>query len=73
MLRSRSGASAEALASLEQGARGSGLEALGLRFGRLWGPGTWYDEPPEPPRVHVEESKAAELITGGPPGIHVVA
>jgi uncharacterized protein YbjT (DUF2867 family) len=69
------GASAQALASFEQGALGSGLETLVLRFGRLWGPGTRYEEPPEPPRVHVEEAgaRAAKLITAGTPGIHVVA
>lgn len=69
------GAAAEAVASLEQDALGSGLEALVIRFGNLWGPGTWYDEPPELPRVHVEEAgrRAAELITTGPCGIHIVA
>lgn len=68
-------ASARAVASLEQDALGSGLQALVVRFGRLWGPGTWYDQPPEPPRVHIEEAgrRAAELITEGSPGIHVVA
>lgn len=68
------GASARAVESLEQDALGSGLETLVLRFGRLWGPGTWYDEPPEPPRVHIDEAgeRAAELITDGSPGVHVV-
>jgi uncharacterized protein YbjT (DUF2867 family) len=69
------GASAEALLSLEFGALKSGLEPLVLRFGRLWGPGTQYDEPPEPPSVPVEDAgrRAADLITAGTPGIHVIA
>jgi hypothetical protein len=36
------------------------LEAGGvlLRYGRFYGPGTWYpdDQPPEPPRVRVDEA-----------------
>jgi nucleoside-diphosphate-sugar epimerase len=69
------GASAEAVAALERGALDSGLEAVILRFGRLWGPGTWYAEPPAPPAVHVAEAGrlAAGLVTAAPPGIHVVA
>jgi uncharacterized protein YbjT (DUF2867 family) len=69
------GSAAVALASLERDALGSGLETLVVRFGRLWGPGTWYDEPPEPPQVHVDEAGriAAGLIREGAPGIHVVA
>jgi nucleoside-diphosphate-sugar epimerase len=43
------------------------LEADGvvLRYGRLYGPGTFYvDELPEPPRVHVEEAarRTADLL-----------
>ena len=69
------GASAEAVRLLEQGALGSRLESVVLRFGRLWGPGTWYEEPPEAPRVHIEDAgrRAAELIVGGASGVHVVA
>jgi nucleoside-diphosphate-sugar epimerase len=68
------GGAAEALASLEEGALSSGLQALVLRFGLLWGPGTWYEQRPEPPNVHVAEAgrRAAELITSGQPGVHVV-
>jgi nucleoside-diphosphate-sugar epimerase len=69
------GEGAPALGALEQDALESGLETVVIRFGRLWGPGTWYDEPPEPPRIHVGDagSRAAELITSGAPGVHVVA
>src|SRR5579872_825247 len=34
-------ADGEAVAALERGALESGLEAVILRFGRFWGPGTW--------------------------------
>jgi hypothetical protein len=37
----------------------STLEASGviLRYGRLYGPGTWYEQAlPPPPRVHVDEA-----------------
>jgi uncharacterized protein YbjT (DUF2867 family) len=69
------GAPGEAVAALEQDALASGLEALVLRFGRFWGPGTWDDAPPEAPRVHVDEAgrRAAELIVGGETGVRVIA
>jgi uncharacterized protein YbjT (DUF2867 family) len=68
-------AAADAAGSLEQGALNAPLESLVLRFGRLWGPGTWYDGPPELPRVHVDEAgrRAAELIVDGATGIHDIA
>jgi nucleoside-diphosphate-sugar epimerase len=70
------GASAEAVASLEGDARASGLEVLVLRFGLFWGPGTWSVGPPERrPAVHVAEAgrRAAALIVAGEPGVHVIA
>jgi uncharacterized protein YbjT (DUF2867 family) len=68
------GASGEALSVLESGALESGLSALVIRFGRLWGPGTWHAEPPEPPRVHITDAgrRAAALITAATTGIEVV-
>jgi nucleoside-diphosphate-sugar epimerase len=70
-----SAASAAAVAALEASALGSGLEALVLRFGRFWGPGTWADAAPEAPAIHVVEAgrRAAALILEGAPGVHVVA
>jgi nucleoside-diphosphate-sugar epimerase len=68
-----SGEGAAALAALEDGARGSGLEAIVLRFGRLWGPGTWSESvPARPPAIHVAEAgkRAAPLIVAAPPGIY---
>ena len=70
------GASTAAVAALEAGALGSGLEALVLRFGRFWGPGTWAESAaPEAPSVHVDEAgrQASALIVTGAPGVHVVA
>jgi nucleoside-diphosphate-sugar epimerase len=66
---------AEALEQMEQTALGSPLEVLILRFGRLWGPTTWYQEPPEPPAIYIDDAgtRAANLITSGPPGTYVIA
>jgi uncharacterized protein YbjT (DUF2867 family) len=68
-------ASAAAVAALEVGARASGLEALVLRFGRLWGPETWDEIPPVPPAINVAEAgrRAAALIVDGATGVHEVA
>jgi nucleoside-diphosphate-sugar epimerase len=48
---------AEALEQMEQTALESPLEVLILRFGRLWGPATFYQEPPEPPAIHIEDAR----------------
>ena len=49
------------------------LDAGGVvvRYGRLWGPGTYYpDGPPEPPRVHVASAAIRTLaILDAPSGI----
>jgi nucleoside-diphosphate-sugar epimerase len=68
-----SGDGAAALAALEDGARVSELEAVILRFGRLWGPGTWSESAaPAPPAIHVAEAgrRAAPLIVAAPPGTY---
>jgi uncharacterized protein YbjT (DUF2867 family) len=68
-------AAAEALEQMEQTALESPIDVLILRFGRLWGPATFYQEPPEPPAIHIDDagSRAAALITSGPPGTYVIA
>jgi hypothetical protein len=34
-----------------------------LRYGRLYGPGTYYEgEKPEPPRVHVDEAARRTVV-----------
>jgi nucleoside-diphosphate-sugar epimerase len=70
---STSEASRAAVEALERGAFESGLEAVILRFGRFWGPGTWSDAPAEPPAVHIEEAarRTVELLTA-PPGRYEV-
>lgn len=69
------GPAGEAVAELESAALTSGLEALVLRFGLLWGPGTWSPEPPAGPSVSAVEAgrRAAELLLHGQPGVHVVS
>jgi nucleoside-diphosphate-sugar epimerase len=66
---------AEALERMEQTALESPLEVLILRFGRLWGPSTFHQEPPQPPAIHIDEAgtRAATLITSGAQGTYVVA
>lgn len=66
---------AKALEQMEQTALESPIEVLILRFGRFWGPSTWYQEPPEPPAIHIDDAgtRAANLITSGRPGAHVIA
>jgi nucleoside-diphosphate-sugar epimerase len=43
------GAAAQALEQMEQTALEAPFDVLILRFGRLWGPSTWYQDPPDPP------------------------
>ena len=52
-----------------------GVEGVILRYGRLWGPGTWSDGPAESPTVHVDAAAHAALlaITRGEPGIYNIA
>jgi nucleoside-diphosphate-sugar epimerase len=61
---------------LERSALESGLDALVLRFGLFWGPGTWHEAEPDNdlPHVHIEEAgrRAAELLFDAAAGIHVI-
>jgi hypothetical protein len=68
------GDAAQAVEELEQSTAEYPGEAQILRFGRLWGPGTAYDTPPQPPTIKVEKAgaEAARLITDAPPGTYVV-
>jgi uncharacterized protein YbjT (DUF2867 family) len=45
-----------------------------IRYGQLWGPGTYYETaPPDPPRVHVAEAARQTIATlGAPPGLTLV-
>jgi len=51
------------------------IEGVVLRYGRLYGPGTWDATPPRPPTVHVDAAAraAALAVERGDPGIyHIV-
>ena len=38
------------------------FDGVVLRYGRLYGPGTWETNPDEPPTVHVEAAARAALL-----------
>jgi hypothetical protein len=50
-------------------------EGVVVRYGQLYGPGTFYpDEPPAPPRIHVDAAaKATPPLITAPSGIVLVA
>jgi nucleoside-diphosphate-sugar epimerase len=66
----------DATAMLERSALESGLDAVVLRFGLFWGPGTWYEVEPKDdlPHVHIEEAgrRAAELLFAAAVGIQLI-
>jgi nucleoside-diphosphate-sugar epimerase len=68
------GDAARALEQLEHSTRRFPGDALILRFGRIWGPETLHQIPPQPPTVHIEKAgaEASTLITQAPPGTYVV-
>lgn len=70
------GAGDEAVETLERTALESGLDAVVLRFGLFWGPGTWYESEPNDglPPVHIDEAarRAADLLFDAAPGVYVV-
>ena len=68
------GEAAHAVAELERTAREFAGDGLVLRLGRLWGPGTAYATPAEPPTIHVERAgaEAAGLLVDGSPGTYVM-
>lgn len=51
-----------------------GIDGVVLRYGYLYGPGTWYDTPPKPPSIHVDAAAhAAWLAIGKGEGVYNVA
>lgn len=67
---------ASSVARLEQLVLSGPFEGIVLRYGRFYGPGTWYDRPSsEPPVVHVDAAAdaARRAMTRGAPGIYNVA
>jgi nucleoside-diphosphate-sugar epimerase len=62
--------------ALEQAVLGTpGVEGLVLRYGRLYGPGTWTETPSGPGPLHVDAAaQAARLaVTRGEPGAYNIA
>lgn len=65
--------------ALEESVLGTpGIDGQVLRYGRLYGPGTWREPPaprPDPPALHVDAAaEAARLaVTRGQPGIYNIA
>ncbi|HEU5243830.1 MAG TPA: NAD(P)H-binding protein [Gaiellaceae bacterium] len=69
------GDAAAAVDELEDASRAFGGASLILRFGRLWGPGTFHEASPGPPAVHIDEAgaEAARLIVQASAGTYVVS
>jgi hypothetical protein len=46
-----------------------------IRYGQLWGPGTYYQTaPPDSPRIHVDDAARQTLpALAAPPGLTIVA
>jgi nucleoside-diphosphate-sugar epimerase len=68
--------SVDGVRALEDAAlKTQGVASLVLRYGRLWGPGTWAETPQPPASVHVDAAAHAALlaVTRGEPGIYNIA
>jgi nucleoside-diphosphate-sugar epimerase len=52
-----------AAADMEQQVLVSGMEPVVLRYGLLYGPGTWTEEPARKPPVHVDAAAQAAFLT----------
>ncbi len=52
-----------------------GIAGVVLRYGSLYGPGTWSERPQRPPSVHVDAAAQAALLalSSGAPGIYNIA
>lgn len=61
--------------ALESQVLGSGLDGVVLRYGRLFGPGTWTDRPQGPAPLHVDDAAHAALLAldRGAAGIYNIA
>jgi nucleoside-diphosphate-sugar epimerase len=62
-------------ADMERQVLASGMEAIILRYGFFYGPGTWHEEPTRKPALHIDAAAHAALlaVARGPPGIYNVA
>jgi nucleoside-diphosphate-sugar epimerase len=52
-----------------------GIDGIVLRYGYLYGSGTWYDKPSKPPSIHIDAAAHAAFLalTRGAPGIYNIA
>jgi hypothetical protein len=58
----------------DRGVAGEHRELV-IRYGQLWGPGTFYpDSPPPPPRIHIDDTTRQTLpALDVPAGVTIVA
>jgi nucleoside-diphosphate-sugar epimerase len=67
---------ARGVVALETAVTGmTGVEGIVLRYGYLYGPGTWNETQPAAPAVHVDAAAHAALLAigKGTPGIYNIA
>jgi nucleoside-diphosphate-sugar epimerase len=64
-----------AAADMERQVLSSGMEAIVLRYGFFYGPGTWHADPIRKPPLHIDAAAQATLVavTRGQPGIYNIA
>jgi nucleoside-diphosphate-sugar epimerase len=64
-----------AAADMERQVLSSGMEAIVLRYGFFYGPGTWQADPVRKPPLHIDAAAQATLlaVTRGRPGIYNIA
>jgi nucleoside-diphosphate-sugar epimerase len=64
-----------AAADMERQVLSSGMDAIVLRYGLFYGPGTWHAEPIRKPPLHVDAAAQAALlaVTRGVSGIYNIA
>jgi nucleoside-diphosphate-sugar epimerase len=62
-------------ADMEQQVLTSGMEAVVLRYGLFYGPGTWNERPSGKPALHIDAAAqvAVSALTRGAPGIYNIA
>lgn len=68
-------ATVRAAADMEEQVLGSDMEAIVLRYGLFYGPGTWSDGPMRKPALHIDAAAQAALltVTRGAPGVYNIA
>lgn len=63
-----------AVADMERQVLNSGMEAVVLRYGLFYGPGTWAETPGRKPSLHIDAAAHAALLSlAAKPGIYNIA